>query len=143
MTNLKVLFTAFCHTLLEEIVITASKYIKTEFIFSNPLDIYFRITAAVPHILDKGLSDKQQNLARVPHHHHHFFQAMAQFCKTEHLLRYAESPQLQSAKMGEEVAQPCIVYAQRKKIIQDASLLSLISTLRESQSCFNSCIIFR
>lgn len=43
----------FCHPLPEEIVTTASKYIKTEFIFSNPLDVYFRITAAVPHILEK------------------------------------------------------------------------------------------
>lgn len=45
---------AFCHPLPGEIVTTTSKYIKTVFIFSNPLDIYLKITAAVPHILEKN-----------------------------------------------------------------------------------------
>jgi len=53
MTNLKVLFTAFSHPSPEEIKTTASKYMKTEFIFSNPLDIHFCITAPARYILEK------------------------------------------------------------------------------------------
>lgn len=53
MTNVKMLFMAFSHQSPEEIETTASKYVKTEFIFSNPLDIYLNITAPVPYILEK------------------------------------------------------------------------------------------
>lgn len=44
---------AFSHPYPEEIETTASKYIKTEFIISNPLDVYFSVIAPVPHILEK------------------------------------------------------------------------------------------
>lgn len=40
---------------------TSSEYIKTEFIFTNPLDNYFHITAPVPYIPEKD--QQTQNLA--------------------------------------------------------------------------------
>lgn len=42
---------AFSHPFPEEIETTASNYMRTELIFSYPLDTYFSIAAPIPYIL--------------------------------------------------------------------------------------------
>lgn len=124
--NLKVLFMAFSHPSPEEIETIASKYIKMEFIFSNPLDTYFSRGTTVPYIPTN--SKTLQGSPPPP-----LLSTNDPILQDRAPLDTCWEPSTPISQNGRGGHSLHSLLLEREKKLQDASLLSLISTLRISK----------